>query len=69
MNTDSKAIEHRDVVQEIADPKKAGHANGRFLEGGPGNEQPQCDPSASGSWRAVQSLKTVTYPDCPSHAR
>jgi predicted SnoaL-like aldol condensation-catalyzing enzyme len=30
MNAESKAIEHWDVVQEIADPKKAGHANDRF---------------------------------------
>src|SRR5229473_3345610 len=30
MNSDGKAIEHWDVLQEIGDPKKAAHANGMF---------------------------------------
>lgn len=30
MNAEGKAIEHWDVLQEIADPKKAAHANGMF---------------------------------------
>ncbi len=30
MNSDGKAIEHWDVLQEVGDPKKAAHANGMF---------------------------------------
>jgi predicted SnoaL-like aldol condensation-catalyzing enzyme len=30
MNSDGKAIEHWDVLQEVGDPKKAVHANGMF---------------------------------------
>ncbi len=30
MDTDGKAIEHWDVLQEVGDPKKAAHANGMF---------------------------------------
>ena len=30
MNSEGKAIEHWDVLQEIGDPKKAAHANGMF---------------------------------------
>jgi predicted SnoaL-like aldol condensation-catalyzing enzyme len=30
MNSDGKAIEHWDVLQEIGDPKKAAHVNGMF---------------------------------------
>lgn len=30
MNTEGKAMEHWDVLQEIGDPKKAVHANGMF---------------------------------------
>lgn len=30
MNSEGKAIEHWDVLQEVGDPKKAAHANGMF---------------------------------------
>lgn len=30
MNSEGKAIEHWDVLQEIGDPEKAAHANGMF---------------------------------------
>jgi predicted SnoaL-like aldol condensation-catalyzing enzyme len=30
MNSDGKAVEHWDVLQEVGDPKKAAHTNGMF---------------------------------------
>jgi hypothetical protein len=49
MNTDGKAMERWDLLQEIGDPKKAAHAKGTFPEGAPTMSNSQYTRSAGRS--------------------
>jgi hypothetical protein len=46
INADGKAVERRDLLQKIGDPKKAAAAKGMFRKGGPTVSNNQCTWSA-----------------------